>query len=213
MRRLLAEISAVVVIGIAVVVLVSTSGLGDRFRPERPEPTLPQYCHDRDLADFDGSPVRGMAFLCLDGRSVELIAAPERLAPGREYTAWMLYTNDPRLCRDTGCDPPRPEDPNGRWLLARIGGAVADGQGAARISTSYRGLRLVQGAKVLVTVVDGSDPRADAIHERARRVLGLPDAPANLTPAGGFGTVSSVDSGAGAVVAHAVFTLLTQADN
>jgi hypothetical protein len=213
MRRLLAEIAAVVAIGIAAVMFVSTTGLGDRLRSEQSEAELPQYCHDRDLAAFDGSPIRGMAFLCLDGRSVELIAAPERLTPGRGYTAWMLYTNHPRLCRDTGCEAPRADDPNGRWLLARIGGAVADSQGAARISTSYRGLRLVQGATVLVTVVDGSDPRADAIHERARRVLGLPDAPANSTSASSVGAVSTVDSGTGAVAAHALFTLAVQADN
>jgi hypothetical protein len=213
MRRLLAEIAAIVVMGIAGVVLFSMSGLADRLRAEPPELERPKYCHDRELVAWDGSPVRGVAHLCLDGRSVELIAAPERLVPGRAYSAWMLYTNDPRLCDERGCDAPRADDPNGRWILARIGGAEADSQGVVRVSASYRGLRLAQGAKILVAVVAGTDPRLDAIHERARRVLSLPALPASVTPASGIGAASTATSGLGDVVAHALFTMLMPADN
>jgi hypothetical protein len=213
MRRLLAEIVVVVAIGIAAVVFVSTSGVADWLRGERPEPERPRYCHDRDLVSLGSLPVRGMAFLCLDGRSVELIAAPEGLVPGRAYTAWMLYSNDPRLCGEHGCEAPRVDDPQGRWILARIGGANADSQGMARMSTTYRGLRLIQGARVLVAVVDGGEPSAGALHEHAGRVLlpsvgvtpGSPVASAGLAVPGG--------SGSGVIVAHALFLLLSAADS
>jgi hypothetical protein len=213
MRRLLAEIAAVIVFGIAAVVLVSTSGLADRMRLERPEPELPQYCHDRDLVAWDGPTVRGMAFLCMDGRSIEMIVAPERLVPGRAYSAWMLYANDPRLCGDRGCEAPRQDDPQNQWIQARIGGANADSQGTARMSATYRNMRLAQGARVLVALVEGGEPSAGAIYERAARVL-LPSGPTTRSlPATAPGTGLPVDGGSGVVVAHALFTLLVAADN
>ena len=212
MRLFLTEIVAVSAVGLAIVLLVTSHGLVDVIGSSIVEPDRDQYCHDRNLTSWSGSKIEGRAWLCLGDGAVELTMVPKQLIPGRVYTAWLLYAQEPTLCQATPCEGAGPGEKSEHWIRARIDGAVADERRTAQLTTTYRGLRLAQGSQVLLVLVDAGEISAEAGLDLAHLILLPPPTLMESATAAPPGLPLDVDGTTGAVVARVLFTLLRPAD-
>jgi hypothetical protein len=212
LRLFLTEVIAICAVGLAIVLLVTSYGLAGVIGSSIAGLEPSRYCHDRDLTPLGSAAVRGQAWLCFSGEGIDVSIVPEHLVPGRAYTAWLLYANDPRGCNATPCEGSGPGEEHGHWIRARVDGAIADDRRTVRLAATYRGLRLAQGAQVLLVLVDAGETGDTPGLAHAQTLLLPPPTLMEGATAKLSAAAPDLDSTRGVVVSRALFTVLRNDD-
>lgn len=169
-------------------------------------------CLKSPVMQEGGSGVAGNARLCLSADGVRVRMSVHNLVPGRAYTVWFVYFDDPSKCITAPgtvnpCGPPdltKPvpsaTDPNAApaGVFGRMDSAVADEDGEARFSAYLQDFHVSPGSHVHLGIFV-HDPASDNNQVRARQLL-TPENPHLGFP--GLGLATQKGFLAGAAIFH-----------
>ena len=155
-----------------------------------------------------GSGMAGKARLCFNADGVRVRMSVHNLIPGRAYTVWFVYFDDPTKCitapgTANPCGPPdliKPvpsaTDPNAApaGVFGRMDSAVADEDGEARFAAYLQDFHLSPGSHVHLGIF-AHDPASDNNQVRARQLL-TPENPRLGFPGLGLSTQKGFLAGA-----------------
>lgn len=148
----------------------------------------------------NGSGISGQASLCFGEAGVHVRMSVQNLIPGRAYTVWFVYFNNPSNCitapgTTNPCGPPdliKPlpdgmhPDAAPAGVFGRMDSAVADMDGTARFSARLQDFHVSAGSHVHLAIFV-HDSASNDNYARARQLL-TPENPVLGSPGLGLGT-------------------------
>ena len=154
------------------------------------------------LVTLNSSGVTGTATMCISESGIHTRIKANSLIPGRPYTVWFVYYDDPTECMVSGhCTPADTVSPlaNPEGVLGRYDSIIA--RASTGKFSGHVGLQPSRGSVIVIPIFAHGALSADG-HIRARQLL-TPQDPTLGAP--GLGTSS--DGNIGAPVARAAFVV------
>jgi len=159
-------------------------------------------CYDAPVVAVGGSGVSGAVSLCIADTGARPAVAARGLVPGRRYSAWFLYFDQPAGCQTASCLDDNLFSTEAAAVFGHVGAGVADSEGTMALIGRGRGLSPRTDAQLTLLIVEHEAICAPAgpAHPLAAALPFVPNP-------GAATTVPTLDAALGPVVARAVLRL------
>ena len=148
-----------------------------------PAPADAGHCDDQEVLGFDpDNPVTGSARICHNRKGIRGRIWAQNLVPGRAYTVWWGYIDNPSNCENPGCDSPNDlVGENPQIVFGRFDSTVANSRGQYSFFDFWGGMRATDGAQIWLILIGHGPVELNDGRRRARQTL-TPEDPVFGTP-------------------------------